>query len=111
MFIPYKFYMNRIFFLLMDPFRPLVGALVQGISPVPRTLSTHRTTYTNTEKRRHTSMLRAGFEPAIPMFERQKRILASDRATIETALNSSYNSVLYNITLIFAIKCNLKIYP
>jgi len=95
----------------MDPFRHLVGLLVRGITPVLRPLTTHRTTHTITEKGIHTSMFRAGFEPAIPMFERPKRILALDRATIETALNSSYNSVLYNITLIFAIKCNLKIYP
>jgi hypothetical protein len=38
----------------------------------------------NTEKRRHTSMPRAGFEPAIPMFEQPKTVLALDGAAIET---------------------------
>jgi hypothetical protein len=33
----------------------------------------------NTEKRGHTSMPRAGFEPVIPVFERSKTVLASDR--------------------------------
>jgi len=44
-------------------------------------------TYTgqhNTEKHRHTSMPRAGFEAAIPMLERSKTVLALDRAAIET---------------------------
>jgi hypothetical protein len=38
----------------------------------------------NTEKRRHTSIPRAGFEPAISTSERLKTVLASDRSTIET---------------------------
>jgi hypothetical protein len=44
-------------------------------------------TYTGqhkTERRRQTSMPRAGFEPAIPMFERPKTVLGLDRAAIET---------------------------
>jgi len=43
------------------------------------------TTYTgqhNTEKRGHTSMPRAGFEPMIPVFERLKNVRALDRAVI-----------------------------
>jgi hypothetical protein len=45
------------------------------------------TTYTghhNTEKRGHTSMLRAGFEHMIPVFERSKTVRALDRAAIGT---------------------------
>jgi len=45
------------------------------------------TTYTgqhNTEKRGHTSMPRAGFEPTIPVFERSKTVRALDRAVIGT---------------------------
>jgi len=42
-------------------------------------------TYTglhSTEKRRHTSMLRAGFKPAMPVFERLKTVRALDHAAI-----------------------------
>jgi hypothetical protein len=56
-------------------------------------------TYTgqhNTEKHRHTSMPRAGFENAIPMFERPKTVLALDRAAIGTGhiyvCASNYNA-------------------
>jgi hypothetical protein len=38
----------------------------------------------NTQKHRHTSMPRAGFEPAIPMFERPKTVLVLDSAANET---------------------------
>jgi hypothetical protein len=38
----------------------------------------------NTEKRGHTSMLRAGFEPAMPVFELSKTVRALDRAHIGT---------------------------
>jgi hypothetical protein len=40
----------------------------------------------NTEKHRHISMPPAGFEPAIPMFERPKTVLPLDRAAIETGV-------------------------
>jgi len=48
-------------------------------------VSAHRctSTYTgqhNTEKRRYTSMPRAGFNPTIPVFERSRIIRALDRA-------------------------------
>jgi hypothetical protein len=43
-----------------------------GNQPVPRPLSTHRTTPTQ-NKRTQTSMPRVGFEPMIPVFERAKR--------------------------------------
>jgi hypothetical protein len=49
--------------------------------------SAKASTYTgqhNTEKHRHTSITRAGFEPVIPMFERPKTVLALDRSAIET---------------------------
>jgi len=48
--------------------RYLVGLLGWGISPM-QGLYLH-TGQHNTETRRHTSMLRAGFEPAISMFKR-----------------------------------------
>jgi hypothetical protein len=66
----------------MDPFRHLVGLLGRGISPAPRPLPTRDNT--NTQKRRHTSKPRAGFEPAIPMFERPMTVLALDCAATET---------------------------
>jgi hypothetical protein len=50
--------------------------------------SAKASTYTgqhNTEKHRHTSMPRGGFEPAIPMSEWPKTVLALVRAAIETA--------------------------
>jgi hypothetical protein len=45
--IPYAFFRCRIFFLLMDPFRHLVGLLGREISPALRPLPTHRTTQTH----------------------------------------------------------------
>jgi len=44
--------------------------------------SAKASTYTGQHK--HTEMPRAGLEPATPMFERPKTILALDRAIIET---------------------------
>jgi hypothetical protein len=47
------------------------------------------TTYTgqhNTEKRGHTSMPRAGFEPTIPVFEWSNTVRALDRVAIRTAM-------------------------
>jgi hypothetical protein len=38
-------------------------------------------------------MPRAGFEPAIPMFERPKTVHASDRSAIEIGPNSIYTEV------------------
>jgi len=49
----------------------LVGLLGGGISPA-QGLYLHRTTQHNTERRRQTSIPRAGFEPTIPVFERYK---------------------------------------
>jgi hypothetical protein len=63
--------------------RHLVGLLGWGISPT-QGLYRHRTTQHNTKTRRHTSMLRAGFEPAISMFKRSYTVPASDRSAIET---------------------------
>jgi hypothetical protein len=60
----------------------LVGLLGRGDQS-----SAKASTYTgqhNTEKHRHTSMPRAGFEPAIPMFERPKTVRALDRAAVDT---------------------------
>jgi len=38
----------------------------------------------NTQKGGHTSLLRAGFEPAVPVFERSKTVRALDCAAIGT---------------------------
>jgi hypothetical protein len=50
-----------------------------GDQHVARPLHTHRTTQTE-NKRTQTSMSRVGFEPTIPVFEREKTIHALDRA-------------------------------
>jgi hypothetical protein len=56
--------------------RHLVGLLGWGISPASGQY--------DTEKHRHTSMPRAGFKPATPMFEWPKTVIALDSAAIET---------------------------
>jgi hypothetical protein len=65
-----------------ESIRQLVGLLGGVICPT-QGLYLH-TGQHNTEKRRHTSMPRAGFQPAISTFERPKTVLASDRSDIET---------------------------
>jgi hypothetical protein len=50
-----------------------------GDQPVARPLPTHRTSQTQ-NKRTLTSMLRVGFEPTIPVFERAKTVHALDHA-------------------------------
>jgi hypothetical protein len=77
-------------FLLVN-LRELVGLLGRVIGPT-QGLYLH-TGQHNTEKRRHTSMPRAGFKSAISTSERPKTVLASDRSAIETGLNE--NSVQY----------------
>jgi len=62
---------------IMNLFGHLVGLLGWGISPT-QGLYLH-TAQHNTEKRGHTSMPRAGFEPAIPVFERSKTERDLDR--------------------------------
>jgi hypothetical protein len=70
----------------------MVGLLGGGISPVPRPLPTQdNTTQRNTNT--HTSMPRAGFELAIPIFERPKTVLALDRASIETGQVSLHHKI------------------
>jgi hypothetical protein len=61
----------------MNLFGHLVGFLGWEISPTqgPTCTGQHIT-----EKCGHTSMPRAGFEPAIPVFERSKTVHALDRA-------------------------------
>jgi hypothetical protein len=44
-------------------------------------------------------MSRAGYEPAIPMFERPKIVLALDRTVIETGERQNHLSKLYSILL------------
>jgi hypothetical protein len=68
-------------FLLVNLIRKSVGLLGRVIGPT-QGLYLH-TGQHNTEKRRHTSMPRAGFEHAISTFERPKTVLASDRLAIE----------------------------
>jgi hypothetical protein len=63
-------------------FRQLVGLLGRVIGPT-QGLYLHIEQH-NTEKRRYTSMPRAGFEPAISTFERPKTVLGSDRSAIQT---------------------------
>jgi hypothetical protein len=58
-----------------------VGFLGRRISPVLRSLPTHRTTQTR-NKRTQTSVLRVWFELTIPTFKRAKTVHALDRAAI-----------------------------
>jgi hypothetical protein len=58
-----------------------------GDQPVARPLPAHRTAQTQ-NKRTHTSMLRVGFEPTIPVFERGKTVHALYR---EVAVIGSYS--------------------
>jgi len=68
----------------MDPFRtPWVGDQSNAKA------STYRGQH-NTDKHRHTSMPQAGFEPAIPMFEWLKTVLALDCVAVETGGNLIY---------------------
>jgi hypothetical protein len=60
----------------------LVGLLGREIGPT-QGLYLHASQH-NTEKRGDTSMLRVGFEPTIPVFERPKTVRASDRSAIGT---------------------------
>jgi hypothetical protein len=61
--------------------------------PVARPLPTHRTAQTQ-NKRREMSMLRVGFEPTIPMFERTKPAHAWDR--VVTVINCEISIILWN---------------
>jgi hypothetical protein len=45
----------------------------------------------STEKRGHTSMSRAAFEPVIPVFERSKTVRGLDRAAINFVHNYALN--------------------
>jgi len=57
------------------------------------------TSYTgrhNTEKRGHTSMPRAGFEPAIPVFERSKTVRSLDGAATGTC---TYMHTKFNLKI------------
>jgi hypothetical protein len=73
----------------------LVGFLGWGISPT-QGLYLH-TGQHNTEKRGHTSMPRAGFDPTIPVFERPKTVRALDRAANGTG-SSQYITYATNKT-------------
>jgi hypothetical protein len=70
----------------------LVGLLGRVIGPT-QGLYLH-TEQHNTEKRRHTSMPRASFEPAISTSERPKTVLASDRSAIETGYEIEIRDII-----------------
>jgi hypothetical protein len=63
-------------------FGQLVGLLGRGIGPTQGVYL--HTGQHNTEKRGHTSMPRVEFEPTIPVFERPKKVGASDRSATGT---------------------------
>jgi hypothetical protein len=63
----------------------LVGLLGRGIRPT-QGLYLH-TEQHNTEKRRHTSMPRVGFETKTPVFERPNEVPASDSSAIGTGIS------------------------
>jgi hypothetical protein len=73
----------RLLFQFLGSIRHLIGLFGGGISPA-QGLYLHRTTQHNTGRPRRTSMPRAGFEHAIPIFERPKTVLGLDRLVIET---------------------------
>jgi hypothetical protein len=56
-----------------------------GDQPVARPLPAHRTTQTQ-NKRTQATMLRMGFEPTIPVFERAKTVHTLDRAATVISL-------------------------
>jgi hypothetical protein len=75
----------RLLFQFLGSIRHLVGLLGGGISPA-QGLYLHRTTQHRKTQR---SMPRAGFETAIPMFERPKTVLVLDCSAIETGVCTS----------------------
>jgi hypothetical protein len=83
----------------MNLFGHLVGLLGRGISPT-QGLYLHRTTR-HRKKCGHTSMPRAGCEPAIPIFERPKTVRALDRAVIGTSKPNSYNTLFSFVRELF----------
>jgi hypothetical protein len=75
--------------------------------------STKASTYTgqhNTEKHRHISMPGAGFETAIPMFERPKTVLALDPAAIETGTFESHPHDFHCCTEILLVSVYMRAY-
>lgn len=74
----------------------LVELLGREIRPSPRSLPTHRTTPTQ-KKLWRKYMPGVGFELTIPLFERAKKFLATDRAA---AVMGSFSSDGSNITCI-----------
>jgi hypothetical protein len=60
-----------------------------GDQPIARRLSTHRTTQTQ-NKRTRTSMPWVGFEPTIPVFEREKTVHALDCAATVIGILQNY---------------------
>jgi hypothetical protein len=66
-------------------------------------------TYTgqhNTEKRGHTAMPRAGFEPTIPVFERLKPVRALDYAVIVTGIITIIIIIVVIVIIIIIIIIN-----
>jgi hypothetical protein len=96
----------RLLFQFLGSIRHLVGLLGWGISPA-QGLYLQRTTQHNKERRRQTSMPRAGFEAAIPMLERPKTVLALDRSAIETGVLQTWT--LWNHQDVHSISCHEKL--
>jgi hypothetical protein len=76
----------------MNPLRKFDRTFSRGIGP---SQGLYHREQQNTEIRRHTSMLRAGFEPTIPVFRRSKTISNLDSAITETAY-CWYNFITWN---------------
>jgi hypothetical protein len=64
-----------------------------GDQPVARPLPTHRTTKTKS-KRIQTLMPQVGFEPTIPVFERENAVHAFDRADTVTGTSGNHSREL-----------------
>jgi hypothetical protein len=62
-----------------------------GDQPVTMPLPIHRTTQTQ-KKWTQTSILQVGYEPTIPVFEREKTVHALDRAAIVIGIGNLYGS-------------------
>jgi hypothetical protein len=66
-----------------------------GDQPVARPLPAHKTAQTH-NKRTQTSMPRMGFEPTIPMFEREKTVHALDRAATLIGFHPPHSLKIYS---------------
>jgi len=81
----------------MNLFRQLEGLLGRGIGPTQNN--------TNTEKRGHTSIPRAGYEPMIPVFERPKTL----RALVRAVSGTGFKSILISLISFMGTQFNLHV--